>query len=569
SSSNLKSAATDSSSKLASGSTASTQAGPDGGAEAAEGGGGGGDGGDGAPAAKLQNQFNFSERASLTFNNPPRDRGTMTTPPPRCTYSSSVTQWEIYDAYTEELERQKREKEAKEKKKGGRDETAKRRGDDELGMTSSSMGPEDCRPVARAAKIIERMINQNTYDGIGQDFKYYEDPLDDSRKPIGTLMPLWRFAYDGAKKMTVTTIANNERYPDLFAVGYGSFSFEKPAKFGLVCFHTLKNPSFPEYVFRLGSGIMSLDIHPELCHFVAVGLYDGSVAVLDVRRPASEQPVFQSAVKDKHMDPVWQVRWQKEDSEERLNFFSVSSDGHVASWTIIRIQLERQEIVTVRLLNKPQPTPKKGAEVEVFNDLARATCFDFSPVVDNIYLVGTEEGIVHKCSKTYSTTFLDSFQAHSNAIYSIRWSPFQPRVFATCSADWTLKLWDDENLSSPLFKFDFTDAVTDFDWSPFSATVFAVSTEDGTVRVFDLSVDKYDPLCQQLVTQKKNMHLTRVRFNKEFPFLLAGDDRGYVQSLKLSPNLRQALASKTYSTETEVAKMDKLIAWVQEPAEHK
>ncbi|XP_065186006.1 dynein intermediate chain 2, ciliary-like [Sycon ciliatum] len=142
-------------------------------------------------------------------------------------------------------------------------------------------------------------------------------------------------------------------------------------------------------------------------------------------------------------------------------------------------------------------------------------------------------------------------------------------MFATCNADWALKLWDGEMLSSPLFKFNFTDTVSDFDWSPFSATVFAVSTEDGTVRVFDLSVDKYDPLCRQLVTQKKNMHLTRVRFNKEFPFLLAGDDRGYVQSLKLSPNLRQALTSKTYSTETEVAKMDKLIAWVQEPAEHK
>ena len=54
-------------------------------------------------------------------------------------------------------------------------------------------------------------------------------------------------------------------------------------------------------------------------------------------------------------------------------------------------------------------------------------------------------------------------------------------MFATYSADWTLKLWDDENLSSPLFKFDFTHAVTDFDWCPFSATVFAVSTEDGTV----------------------------------------------------------------------------------------
>ena len=55
---------------------------------------------------KLTNQFNFSERASQTYNNPVRERSTMTEPPPRLTYSSNATQWEIYDAYVEDYDQQ-------------------------------------------------------------------------------------------------------------------------------------------------------------------------------------------------------------------------------------------------------------------------------------------------------------------------------------------------------------------------------------------------------------------------------------------------------------------------------
>ena len=40
----------------------------------------------------------------------------------------------------------------------------------------------------------------------------------------------------------------------------------------------------------------------------------------------------------KHTDPVWQVRWQKDDLDNNLNFFSVSSDGRVVSWTLIKVQ---------------------------------------------------------------------------------------------------------------------------------------------------------------------------------------------------------------------------------------
>merc|ERR1719495_192823 len=62
---------------------------------------------------KLTNQFNYSDRASQTYNNPFRDRGTVTEPPPRASFSSNVTQWEIYDAYQEDFEKQEKSKEKK------------------------------------------------------------------------------------------------------------------------------------------------------------------------------------------------------------------------------------------------------------------------------------------------------------------------------------------------------------------------------------------------------------------------------------------------------------------------
>ena len=35
-----------------------------------------------------------------------QERGTATEPPPRLTFSGNVTQWEIFDAYQEDFEKQ-------------------------------------------------------------------------------------------------------------------------------------------------------------------------------------------------------------------------------------------------------------------------------------------------------------------------------------------------------------------------------------------------------------------------------------------------------------------------------
>ncbi|XP_068109164.1 dynein axonemal intermediate chain 1 isoform X2 [Hyperolius riggenbachi] len=382
---------------------------------------------------KLTNQFNYSERASQTFNNPLRERASQTEPPPRATFSSTANQWEIYDAYVEELQKQEKLKEKHKAPVTKKDEELQTRR--KLPTTESQS--DDIGKVVKSSKIMERMVNQNMFDDITQDFKYFEDVADEFREQEGTLLPLWKFQYDKAKRLAVTALCWNPKYKDLFAVGHGSYDFMKQTR-GMLLLYSLKNPSFPEYIFNTESGIMCLDIHKDHPYLVAVGFYDGNVAIFNMKS-SSEQPKYMSSAKSgKHTDPVWQVKWQKDDLDKNLNFFSVSSDGRVVSWTLIKNELVHTDVIRLSV-EGPAGTDAEGLQLQTHGS---GTSFDFHRQIDYLFLVGTEEGKIHKCSKAYSSQFLDTFDAHNMAVDSVRWNPFHPKVFITCSSDWTVKIWE-------------------------------------------------------------------------------------------------------------------------------
>lgn len=118
----------------------------------------------GGPKKKLTNQFNFCERAALTYQNPSRSVETQTVPPPRSTFGANVVQWNIYDSYNEDYERIKREKEKemlKEKKPGLQKHAEMKRGD-----AKTKAVEEFNRRYFQKCQILERMVNQNIFDEI-------------------------------------------------------------------------------------------------------------------------------------------------------------------------------------------------------------------------------------------------------------------------------------------------------------------------------------------------------------------------------------------------------------------
>ncbi|VDL37435.1 unnamed protein product [Hymenolepis diminuta] len=435
--------------------------------------------------------------------------GCQTEPPTRNTFSGNVTQWGIYDFY----------------------------------QAAAANKVKDISGFLKPLKTIERMINQNTFDDVLQDFAYYEDLADDFRDSMGTLLPLWRFSYEKAKRMAVTALCWSPQYNDLFAVGLSSgiitlfinsyILLDDLLKQGggLICFYSLKNPGHPEYIFRTESGVLCLDIHPEYPFLLCVGFYDGAVGVYKVNQEKLG-PLYLSTVNsNKNTDPVWQVRWLYSNDQPNLEFYSISSDGRISSWNILK--------ALVPFMN-----------VLLSNILESGTALTFHRKNTEIFLIATEEGMVHKCNRIYGPEYLSSFKAHSMAVYRVSWNYFHEDIFITCSADWTVKIWH-QNMKDPLFIYDLGTPVGDVAWAPYSSTVFAAVTTDGYVHIYDLNVNKYEPLCHQLIVKRKNIKLTQVAFNSVHPVIICGSDR-----------LEKKGLEKPDPVKVEIEKMENLLALI-------
>lgn len=525
----------------------------------------------------LLNQFNFSHRAAQTKNCILRERSWATEPPPTTGFHGTVTQWDIYDSYMAEIEANA----AKEKEKDGKKDAKKADEDDgEKKKKADANTPIYSDNMKLSIKIMERMVNQNAENEVYHDFKYWEDRSDQFRDGEGTLLPLWRFSSEKAKRKQVTAIKWNPRYDDLVAVGFGSYDFLKRGT-GVICCYSLKNTRFPEYVFNTDAGVCSLDWHPSHPAVLAVGLYDGTVLVYDVRA-RTKKPIYQSTVRtNKHTDPVWEVRWNNDESSGTLNFFSISSDGRVSNWLLMKNKLESEEVMELKLVSSGGGDDVGAAQDDEtsLSGLAGGLCFDFNPQSEHLFLVGTEEGRIHKCSKAFSGQYLETYEGHSMAVYTVRWNPFHSKIFLSASADWTVKMWDHTNRTA-VMSFDLAQAIGDVAWAPYSSTTFAAITSDGpaaptsgVVHIYDLSVNRNERICEQKVV--KRAKLTHVAFNSVEPIIIVGDDRGGVNTLKLSPNLRigvlreegDAVAAGKTDEELQIEKMEHLLEMVTETKE--
>merc|ERR1712224_683490 len=80
------------------------------------------------------------------------------------------------------------------------------------------------------------------------------------------------------------------------------------------------------------------------------------------------------------------------------------------------------------------------------------------------------------------------------------------------------------------------DAVNDVYWAPNNSTSFAAAMDDGRVELWDLSKKPLDPIVVHYPGQeegKGRRKRTCVRFSPNSPVLIAGDDQGSVDVMRM------------------------------------
>uniref|UniRef100_A0A8C8VEA4 Dynein axonemal intermediate chain 4 n=1 Tax=Pelusios castaneus TaxID=367368 RepID=A0A8C8VEA4_9SAUR len=349
-----------------------------------------------------------------------------------------------------------------------------------------------------------------------------------------SLERLWSYTCEWSDGHNVSSMAWNKLNPDLLAVGYGQFGFKEQKK-GLACCWSLKNPMWPERIYQCDHGVTALDFSLANPNLLAVGMYNGTVAVYNVQTHNTTAVLDSSESFDKHIGPVWQVKWIEQDrgttgDDKGEILISVSADGRITKW-LIRKGLGCTDLMKLKRTasERKKLTGEKKSEALISRQ-APGMCFDFHPRDTNIYLAGTEEGHIHKCSCSYNEQFLETYRAHKGPVYKIAWNPFSTDMFLSCSADWSIILWRQDSVRPILTFSSTTNVVHDIMWSPKSAFVFAAVNE-GQVEIWDLSVSTLDPL---IVTfPNPGVKFTTVLFARNTDCILIGDSNGTVSVYEL------------------------------------
>ena len=98
----------------------------------------------------------------------------QTEPPPRANFSETVNQWVIFDFY----EQYEKMKELEDKPDVNQDEVRNMKPEKKkkIGLNAQEESYEKDKDVSkrilRSAKVLERMLNLNTFDEIAQDFRF-------------------------------------------------------------------------------------------------------------------------------------------------------------------------------------------------------------------------------------------------------------------------------------------------------------------------------------------------------------------------------------------------------------
>lgn len=202
----------------------------------------------------------------------------------------------------------------------------------------------------------------------------------------------------------------------------------------------------------------------------------------------------------------------------------------------------------------------------------------WSKQTQGLLAVGNNQGKISIWSESGGSFILNSsFEAHSDSIEDIVFSPNEDGIFACCTCGGFIEIWDLRDLSHPSLKFqpyecdcnvidwnpsnasalvsgsdegivsvwDFralratpnpnpsgkieyhTDAITSVEWNPYDDFEFACASADGRVTVWDLSVEPEDPdekeegIPDQLMFEHYHEDPKELHYHPQIPSMIA------------------------------------------------
>ncbi|KAJ3004865.1 WD repeat-containing protein 78, partial [Thoreauomyces humboldtii] len=252
----------------------------------------------------------------------------------------------------------------------------------------------DAEDAAKQRAAAKQALLNNIQHGSMDDI-HPESSFDKTKELHGMEIPtvdfLWSYRCELTRGRAVAFMAWNKQSEDILAVAYGEQKPGPNPMMGLVLCWSIKNPEWPERIYRTPHACTSLSFSHQSPNLLACGYTSGVIQIYDVRRPDPTPVLSNADLAGKHRDPVWELRWvEKERADEGGGewLVSVGTDGRVVGW-IVKKGLEFTDLMTLKRVTEQEDkgdavggSSSSHASHKPGSFIARQSgglCFDFSP----------------------------------------------------------------------------------------------------------------------------------------------------------------------------------------------
>ena len=148
---------------------------------------------------------------------------------------------------------------------------------------------------------------------------------------------------------------------------------------------------------------------------------------------------------------------------------------------------------------------------------------------------------LHMLYPPFTSKQCQQYDKHCGPVTSVSASPFNKRLFLTCSSDGAIRIYDIRD-KRPIISFEpsFGEYLNCVQWSPFRPAVFACVSNTGTLYIYDLVQSKHKPVetlkhDDDSSTPLRFRQAQEICFNpSQRNFLAVGYHDGYVRVFRIS-----------------------------------
>ena len=367
----------------------------------------------------------------------------------------------------------------------------------------------------------EALYSNDIYDICNSYYNEEETDVNISKKTLAKhICDLYD---DQCNGRIVTAIDWSPIQQELFLSAFsGTEDFNQQS--GLIQLWSLLNRKNPEYVINYQTELTSAIFYKDNPNLVIGGSVTGQIMFWDIKTgravPEQKSPLGVGNDNSSHCYPIHCLAIVGKDN----NLVSISTDGVMCEWSLNNLSSPINRYV----LNPNDIYEQDKDGLNEIGPLCIGACQS-----NNSFIIGCDENDIYNIKleeRRYNV--IDTYRGSKGPIFCVSPHPPSPDegssfsdLFLSCGADWTTKLWSTSQSEEPLLTFNQSkDYVYSAKWHPINPSIFATGDGSGYIDLWDLNRDREIPTFRYDLKTAVN----KLAWSHDGKKLAAGDVNGHI-----------------------------------------